>query len=256
MRLLSAIGFALCATTAGHGAAADYDFCTEVADCERTAKADLSAGRLEDALRALAAVADLATGAEDEQRLRSAMLLSTTTSLKLDKPLLAHAWAQATLDTFKNDPEAIANLKAVKLKLGDPPAPEPVTGTYLGYAGRGQWNEFKVVEQSSGRVRVRWFVEYFGKMRSITDSGPTHYLDQTAEGWYADGRLVVTYRAIDDIPCTLTFRRMEWAILLESPRPADLPDTCVFDSFRGPVFPFGPFWLVDRATPGLETDDE
>jgi hypothetical protein len=184
------------------------------------------------------------------------MLLSMTTNLKLDRPLLAHAWAQATLATFENDPEAIANLKVVKQRLDVPPVSESATGTYFGYAGRGQWNEFKVVERSSGHVRVRWFIEYFGKMRSITDSGPTHYLDQTAEGQYADGWLVVTYRAMDDIPCTLTFKRTEWAVVLDSPRPADLPDVCVLDGLRGPVFPFGPFWLVDRATPELGSDDE
>ena len=255
MRLLNAIGFALLAMAFDRAAVADYDFCTDLTDCERRAKADLDAGRLEEALQALAAVADLATGVDDKQRVRSAMLLSTTTNLNLGRPLVAHAWAQATLAVFKNDPEAIANLESARQKLGDPPPTEPTTGTFMGYAGRGQWNDFKVVELGSGQVRVRWLIQYFGKMRSITDSGPTHYLDQTAEGHYADGRLIVTYRAMGDTPCTLTFKRTEWAIMWVSPKPADLPDVCVFDSFRGPVFPYGPFWLVDPATPDLEPVD-
>jgi hypothetical protein len=237
------------------GAAADYDFCADAADCERRAHVDISQGRLEDALRALAAAADLATGAEDDQRRRSAMLLSTTTNLKLDRPLIAHAWAQATLAEFKDDPDAIANLEAAKQRVLDLPLSVSIAGTYQSYAGRGQWSDFKVVEESSGKVRVRWFIQYYAKMRSITDSGPTQYLDQTADGEYADGRLVVTYRAMDDTPCTLMFKRTEWAIVWVSPEPADLPEICVFDSFRGPVFPFGPFWLVDPAAPDLGPTD-
>jgi hypothetical protein len=255
MRSLRAIGFALLVMAFSYGAQADYDFCTDAADCERHAQADISAGRLEDALRALAAVADLATGVEDRQRVRSAMLLSTTTNLKLGRPLVAHAWAQATLAEFEDDPDAIANLEAVRQTLGDSAASDAIAGTYQSYAGRGQWNDFKVVELNPAEVRVQWFIQYFGKMRSVADLGPTHMLDQTAEGQYADGRLVVTYRAMSDTPCTLTFRRAELAIEFVSPRPSALPDECVFDSLRGPVFPFGPFWLVDPAVPDLNPAD-
>jgi hypothetical protein len=255
MRFLSAVGFALLVVTFSLSAQADYDFCTDVADCERRARADISAGRLEDALMALAAVADLATGVEDRQRMRSAMLLSTTTNLKLGRPLLAHAWAQATLAEFEDDPEAIANLEAVRQTLGDSAASNAIAGTYQSYAGRGQWNDFRVVELSPAEVRVQWFVQYFGKMRSITDLGPTHYLDQTAKGQYTDGQLVVTYHTMSDTPCTLTFKRAELAIEFVSPRPSALPDECVFDSLRGPVFPLGPFWLVDPAVPDLRPAD-
>lgn len=255
MRRLSAIGVALLAIASTRDVVADYDFCTDAADCERRARIDISQGRLEDALRALTATADLATGTGDDERLRSALLLSTTTNLKLNRPLMAHAWAQATLAEFKDDPEAVANLEAAKQTLGASAISGSITGTYLGYAGRGQWSDLKVVELEPGKVRLRWFILYFGKMRSVTDWGPTHMLDQTAEGQYADGRLVVTYRAMDDTLCTLTFERTELAIVWVSPRPAELPENCVFDSLRGPVFPWGPFWLVDPATPDLQPAD-
>jgi hypothetical protein len=249
MRSLNAIGFVLLAIAFSRGATADYDFCSDAANRERRAKNDISQGRLEDALEALAATADIATGTGDDQRLRSALLLATTTNLKLDKPLMAHAWAQATLTAFKGDPEAIANLEAVKRRLGNLVPSGSIAGTYLGYAGRGQWSEFKVVEPDSGKVRVRWLIQYFGKMRSITDNGPTHMLEQTAEGQYADDRLVVTYRTIGDTPCTLTFKRTELVIVWVWPRPADLPENCVFDSLRGRCFPGAPFRLWTPQPP-------
>ena len=255
MRHLSAAGLALLAMAFSRGAIADYDFCTDAIGCESLAQAEIANGNFENALGVLSAAADLATGTGDDQRLRSAMLFSTTTNLKLDRPLMAHAWAQATLASFKDDPEAIANLEAVKQRLGDAAPSESIAGTYQSYAGRGQWNDFKVIEESSGKVRVQWFIQYFGKMRSITDLGPTHFLDQTAEGQYADGQLIVTYRAMSNTPCTLTFKRVELAIEFVSPKPAELPDECVFDSGRGPVFPFGPFWLVDPAVPTLKSAD-
>lgn len=255
MAYLRAIGLPLLAMAFSYGATADYDFCTDAANCERRAEADITQGRLEDALAALAAVADLATGAEDDQRLRSAMLSSTTINLKLDRPLMAHAWAQETLTAFKDDPEAIANLKAVKQRLNVLAPFGSIVGSYQGYAGRGQWSDFKIVEQGPGRVRVQWLILHFGRMRSVTDNGPTHMLEQTAEGQYADGRLVVTYHTMSGTPCTLTFKRTELAIEWVSPTPAELPENCVFDSARGPVFPWGPFWLVDPATPHLRPAD-
>lgn len=252
MHPLTALGFALCVVMAGGAPAAAYDICADAADCEKRAEADIAAGRYEPALEALVAEADLATGAGDNEHLFSALQSLTTVNIKLGKPLMAHAWAQAALVAFDRDPRALANLEAAQQALQGQPASNAISGTYDSYAGYGYWSELKIDGQDPSNLQTQWFMLRFGRVASAWDDGPAAMWELWAKGEYADGKLVVTYEGTDGAVCHLNFKRTELAIELASPQPNELPQNC--QTGGAGVYPWGPFWLADTAVPTLEEE--
>lgn len=252
MRHLTALGLALCVVMASGAPAAAYDICADAADCAKRAEADIAAGRNEQALEALVAEADLATGANDDEHLFSALQSLTAVNIKLGKPLMAHAWAQAALVAFDQDPRALANLETAKQALQGQPASPEISGTYDSYAGYGYWSELKIDGQDPATVQTQWFMLRFGSVASAWDDGPAAIWELWAEGQYADGNLVVTYQGTDGAACQLNFKRTELAIELVSPQPDELSQNC--QTGGAGVYPWGPFWLTDAAVPTIEKD--
>jgi hypothetical protein len=250
MRRLAIIGFTMVMAALTGAPAAAYDICADPADCQRKAEADITAGHDDQALDALVAEADLATGAQDNEHLLSAFEQLTAVNLKLGKPLMAHAWAQAALVAFDKDARALKNLETAQQALQASPLPTGITGTYDSYAGYGYWSELKIVEQEDGKVQTDWFMLRFGQVPSAFDYGPAAMWELSADGQYANDELVLTYDGMDGASCHFTFKRTELAIELVSPKPEDLPQNC--QTGGAGVFPWGPFWLVDTAVPSLE----
>jgi len=250
MRHLTALGSALCVVMASSAPVSAYDICVDAVDCEKRAEADIAAGRNEQALEALVAEADLATGAGDEEHLFSALQSLTAVNIKLGNPLMAHAWAQAALVAFDQDPRALANLETAKQALQGQPAPSAISGTYDSYAGYGYWSELKIDGQDTGKIQTQWLMLRFGTVASAWDDGPAAMWELWAEGQYADGNLAITYQGMDGAACHLNFKRTELAIELVSPQPDELPPNC--QTGGAGVYPIGPFWLVDTAVPTLE----
>jgi tetratricopeptide (TPR) repeat protein len=234
---------------ASHAAQA-YDFCASAKECNDRGLSDVAAGKYQDALDAFLAAADLATGAGDNDTLLSAFEQLTAVNLKLGKPLMAHAWAQAALVAFDKDARALKNLEAAQQALQASPLPTGITGTYDSYAGYGYWSELKIVEQEDGKVQTDWFMMRFGAVPSAFDYGPAAMWELSADGSFANGELVLTYEGMDGASCQFTFKRIELAIELVSPQPEDLSQNC--QTGGAGVFPWGPFWLVDTAIPSLE----
>jgi hypothetical protein len=231
------------------GPAAAYDFCSDLQDCQRKADAEIAAGRYERAADILVAVADFATmgGTRDDQL--SAFESLTEVNLKLHKPLMAHAWAQAALLRFEQDPRALANLEHVLPTLSATEPPSTLSGTYLAYAGYGYWSELRAVEQDDGLIRTEWFMLRYGLVPSADAYGPAAFWELTAEARLSDGNLVVRYEGRDGIPCELGFNRKGLAIEWTWPQPDELSSGCRIGGAN--VLPWGPFWLVDPATPDL-----
>lgn len=256
MRSLTSIGLALlsAALIAAPPAppAVAYDICTDPADCASRAEANIAAGRDAEALDALVAEADLATGAGDKEHLRGALESLTAVNLKLGKPLMAHAWAQAVLVAFDKDAPALANLETAKQGLQGWTQPSSIAGTYDSYAGYGYWSELKIIEHDGGKVQTQWFMMRFGAVPSAWDYGPAAMWELSAEGQYANGNLTVTYPGNDGAACELTFKRTDLAIEWVSPKAEDLPQNC--QTGGASVFPWGPFWLVDTAVPTFDDD--
>lgn len=251
MRHLTAIGFALGIVTLGGAPALAYDICTDPADCAKRAEADLAAGRTQQALDALVAEADLATGADDDEHLMSALQSLTNVNIKLGKPLMAHAWAQAASLTFDQDPRAQANLDtAIKALAGQTFA--AISGTYDSYAGHGYWNELKIAEQAGGAMKTQWLMLRFGMVASAWDDGPAAIWELWADGQYADGILTITYQGMDGGTCEMKFKRTELAIELLSPQADELPQNC--QTGGAGVYPFGPFWLTNADVPAIEDE--
>jgi tetratricopeptide (TPR) repeat protein len=232
--------------TAAHA----YDFCASAKECNDRGLSDVTAGKYQDALDAFVAAVDLATGARDDDALLSAFEQLTAVNLKLGKPLMAHAWAQAALIAFDKDARALKNLETAQQALQASPLPTGITGTYDSYAGYGYWSELKIVEQDDGKVQTDWFMLRFGAVPSVFDYGPAAMWELSADGSFANGELTLTYEGMDGASCRFTFKRTELAIELVSPKPEDLPQNC--QTGGAGVFPWGPFWLVDTAVPSLE----
>ncbi|MEZ5830005.1 MAG: hypothetical protein R3D05_02360 [Dongiaceae bacterium] len=254
MRQLKVIGLALLVMAATGASATAYDICTDAADCEARAKSDIAGGRLEQALDALVAEADLATGAGDDVHLRAALESLTDVNLKLGKPLMAHAWAQAAATAFDHDQKATATLENAQKALPKAETITGISGTYDSYAGYGYWSELKVAELELGKVKTGWLMMRFGSVPSAWDNGPAAMWELTADGQYSDGALIVTYQGTDGGDCSLTFKRTPLAIEWVAPKPEELPESCQIGGAG--VFPWGPFWLVDTAVPSIEDADE
>jgi hypothetical protein len=253
MRLPAAIGVGLLAVALAGSSSFAYDICTDLADCQRKAEADIAAGQYEQALEALVAVADLAAGEGDDARSLFAFESLTAINLKVGKPLMAHAWAQAALIRFEGNSRARANLENAKQALGAASPAGSISGTYESYAGHGYWSELKILEQEPGKVRTKWFMMRFGAVPSAWDYGPAAMWELSADGRYSNGELVITYEGSDGSACELAFKRTKLAIEWVSPTVEDFPRKCRTGGAN--VLPFGPFWLVDSAAPDFGVEE-
>jgi hypothetical protein len=246
LRIIAAVGLFSTALTIESRA---YEICADLADCQRKAEADMAADKNEDALEALVAVADLATGARDYSRLRFAFESLTSINLKLGRPLKAHAWAQAAAARFEQDARSLANLERARHAL-PPLSADVISGTYESYAGYGYWSTLKIAKHGTNDVRTEWFMIRYGSVPSAWDYGPVAFWELSAKAHYSDRGLIITYKGLSRAYCQLGFKRnglaFEWV-----PPEEDLSFDCRTGGAN--VLPWGPFWLVDTRVPNLES---
>lgn len=231
-----------------------YEICSSATDCLALGKSTELSSQPQQALDLLAAAADLATGSGDDQTLLSALEALTKANVEIGKPLMAHAWAQAAMIQFGDDPAAKQNLARAEEAL---PAIDPaagISGTYDSYAGYGDWSEMRISERTDGTVLIDWSLLRFGAVPSAYDYGPAAMWEMSADGSYRDGELIIRYAGSDDSACELKFTKSGLGFEWTQPKAEDLPEACQIGGAN--VFPSGQFWLVDTSDPHLEDAED
>jgi hypothetical protein len=171
-------------------------------------------------------------------------------SLKLRKPLRAHAWADAAMARCAPDPDLKAIVATLADELRKAPVADSIAGLYWDYAGYGQWNELTVTDRGSGHFGVQWAMKRYGLARSAETDGPASMWDFEAAGELKGGKLIVRYPRIgnldsegnpygEETPCELDFGVQPFALVVET----DLPEECTNGKW-GP-YPRGTFWHVE-----------
>lgn len=240
--------------------ASAYEICANASECLRLGRSAVEADQSEKALDYLVASADLASGAYDRSTLLSAFVLLTNANLKMNRPLVAHAWAQAALEYFEGSgtpqeaTSALDNLARVKSVLPPLDGNRGVAGTYQGYAGHGYWSEMKVARREDGEILMDWSLIRFGTVPSAYDYGPAAVWDMSATGTYDGGDLIITYEGLDGGNCTITFGVSVLSLTFLAPSPEEFSQACRTGGAN--VLPWGPFWLVDATAPQIEDSNE
>ncbi len=231
-----------------------YEICSSATDCLALGESTGLSGQPQQALDLLVAAADLATGSGDNQTLLSALEGLTTANIELGKPLMAHAWAQAAMIQFGDDPAAKENLARAQAAL---PAIDPaagISGTYESYAGYGNWSEMRISAHTDGTLLMDWALLRFGAVPSADDYGPAAMWEMSADGSYRNGEMIINYAGSNDSTCELKFTKSGLGFEWTYPKAEDLPEACRIGGAN--VFPWGPFWLVDRTDPQLDNAED
>ncbi len=250
------IGFLVLAATLIHAAPPSqaYDICASATDCLALGESIELSRQPQQALDLLAAAADLATGSGDDQTLLSAFEGLTKANIELGKPLMAHAWAQAAMIHFGDNPAAKENLARAQQAL---PAIDPaagISGTYDSYAGYGNWSEMRISARADGTLLMDWFLQRFGAVPSAYDYGPAAMWEMSADGAYRNGEMTISYAGSDDKTCELKFTKSDLGFEWTYPKAEDLSEACRIGGAN--VFPWGPFWLVDQTDPQLDNAED
>jgi tetratricopeptide (TPR) repeat protein len=128
--------------------------------------------------------------------------------------LQARLWCRVALTWDKQNGAALHNLALVEEKLKDWRWPSSFTGTYLRYAGRGQWESVCVEQGSADKVHVSFHGMRMGK---DPDGTPASYGDFQANLALSGGR--ATYRGDADFPsCRVQMDFAEDRLVLKQSR--------------------------------------
>ncbi len=117
--------------------------------------------------------------------------------------LMAREWCRVTLRWDKHNEIAIQNLNQIEERLKSWTWRSHVSGSYVRYAGRGQWDSLHV-KQTGNRISITLFVMRMGGDPAGT---PASYGDLEGKILLQNGG--ATYKRDDEFPCTI---RMQFAV--------------------------------------------
>jgi hypothetical protein len=119
--------------------------------------------------------------------------------------LEARAWCNVALRWDKNNKTALHNLGQIQknLRRDNWILPDPVTGTYVQYAGRGYWNIFIVQRDEGSKISIFFSGMWWGPGHKYGPSGIGEFRGTTV----LNGKSA-TYHGDADFPCTV---RMEFS---------------------------------------------
>jgi tetratricopeptide (TPR) repeat protein len=116
----------------------------------------------------------------------------------------ALAWAHVALRFDPQNSAAHKSVESIENEFGKMTWPEDVRGTYVQYAGRGQWNSLSVSRKGEHGIVFRLLVYRMGS--AWKKYGPAGYGDLTGSAEVQKGH-EVTYQGDKDFPdCRITMR--------------------------------------------------
>lgn len=117
--------------------------------------------------------------------------------LRENRYFLALSWTRLALRLDPEDKAANDNLKSIEEHIGSYKWPRQVTGIYVQYAGRTQWNSFCVRETRNHKLNFRLLAFRMGL--AWRTYGPGSYGDLSGEAVLADGKQAL-YKGDKDFP--------------------------------------------------------
>ncbi len=178
--------------------------CDRALVCDRNGVQALNKGDIAAAIRLFKYEAAYSEDAQDKLQSVSAYNNLASAYAQNHDYLRALAWAHVALRFDPQNSTARQNIERIGNDLGNVSWPGDVHGTYVQYAGRGQWNSISVSRSGEHDISFRLLVYRMGS--AWKRYGPAGYGDLTGSATVQQGN-EVTYQGDKDFPsCRITMK--------------------------------------------------